>query len=302
MSFADLLGVLSPIVFVAGAGLVWGRISAVDTKPLHVLAYYIAGPALIFTSMYTSDVTASSLLRTGAFALLMYAAFILVAYVLAIAKKWDSDSRRAAFLSLAPTNCANYGLPVIALAFGDAGLSFGIAFVVAHVLIYMTLGVALISWRKETDLVRNLVAIAKVPYIYALGLALLLKAVGVALPSAIETPVKLVGQAWIPLLLLLLGLEIGKVRPREIALGNTLILTFIKLVLAPLLALGFSLLLGITGLWRAVLLVQASMPTAVNAVMFARQFGVRPSVVASVLLLTTAGSLVSIGLLLHYFG
>jgi predicted permease len=298
----DLLTVMSPVVLVGGVGLIWGRLRSVDTRPLHAVAYYVAGPALVFASMYGSDVTGDSLLRTGLFAVLMYGAFVLLAYALAATRRWDSECRKAAILSLAPTNCANYGLPVIALAFGDVGLSFGIAFVVAHVLIHMTLGVALVAWRKGTGAVQNLTAIAKVPYIYALGLALVFRATSVALPRFIEASVELIGQAWIPLLLLLLGLEIAKVRPQEAALGDTAVLTLAKLLLAPLMALGLCLLLGISGLWRAVLVIQASMPTAVNGVLFARQFSVRPQLVATVLLATTAGSLVTVTLLLHYLG
>jgi hypothetical protein len=75
-----------------------------------------------------------------------------------------------------------------------------------------------------------------------------------------------------------------------------------KLLVPPALAWGLAALCGFEGTTRAVLILQASMPTAVNGVVFARQFGVRPALVAMTLALSTLGSLVTLPLLLSVLG
>ena len=71
-----------------------------------------------------------------------------------------------------------------------------------------------------------------------------------------------------------------------------------KLFLPPLLAFGLVTALRIDGLVRDVLIVQSAMPTAVNGLLLARQFDVRPDLVASVLMLSTMGSILTISVLL----
>jgi predicted permease len=76
------------------------------------------------------------------------------------------------------------------------------------------------------------------------------------------------------------------------------ILSLAKLTVPVLLAFALTSVMGITGLTRAVLILQGSMPTAVNGLLVAKQFDARPDVVASVLLATTLGSVLLLSLLL----
>ena len=52
----------------------------------------------------------------------------------------------------------------------------------------------------------------RLPLFYALFLGLLLKALGLSLPFRLEEGVRLMGQAAIPVLLLTLGMQMGKTR------------------------------------------------------------------------------------------
>jgi predicted permease len=56
--------------------------------------------------------------------------------------------------------------------------------------------------------------------------------------------------------------------------------------------------LGIEGLLRVVLIVEASTPTAVNALILSLQYDRRPDLTASVVLLTTVGNLATMSVLL----
>ena len=51
--------------------------------------------------------------------------------------------------------------------------------------------------------------VLRFPYVYAIGLALLLRALNATVPTAIERPLALLGETWIPLMLILLGVELS---------------------------------------------------------------------------------------------
>lgn len=269
-------------------------------KALHVLTFSFAGPAFVFTALRESDVAMSSLGEPALVAVVMYAVLVVIAFAVAAVGRWDSRERRAAVLALASKNCANYGLPVILFAFGDDGVVIGTVFVITHILVHMTVGLSIASWSGEHGLLQRLMnALLRFPYVYAIGLALLLRALSVPVPAAIVRPLALLGETWIPLMLILLGVELSGVKIAHVWRPAT-ILAGVKVIVPPLLAFGLTALLGITGLMRAVLIVQCSTPTAVNGLLVARQFDTRPDLVASTLLLSTLGSIVTISVILGF--
>ena len=148
---------------------------------------------------------------------------------------------------------------------------------------------------------RRLLGAFRFPYVYAVGFAVLLRSAGpsFALPAAIARPIQLLGDMWIPLMLVLLGMELVRIRIAHVWRKASL-LAALKLILPPLLAFGLVTLFRIDGLVRDVLIVQSAMPTAVNGLLLARQFNVRPDLVASVLMLSTLGSIVTIAVLLGF--
>jgi len=268
---------------------------------LHTFTFNVAGPPYILVALWTSTVALRDLGEPAAVAILMYIAMSAIAFAVAIARRWDIKERKAAVLALASTNCANYGLPVVLFAFGDIGLVLGAVYVVAHVLIHLTLGLGIASWSTERSFLHQLKQLLKFPYIYAIALGLLLRSLGITPPVVVVRSLNLIGEMWIPLMLLLLGMELARVRIATIW-QKAALLTGLKLLLPPFIAWGVTVLLGITGITQAVLIVESSMPTAVNGLLVARQCNTRPDLVASTLLLSTIGSIVTLSILLAILG
>jgi len=98
-------------------------------------------------------------------------------------------------------------------------------------------------------------------------------------------------------MLLLLGVQLAQVKITSV-LPRATVVAGLKLILPPLLSWGLTAALGIHGLLRAVLIIEGSTPTAVNALLLALQYDRRPDLTASILLLTTVGNLVTMTVLL----
>ena len=294
---ATLVAALVPVLLIAAAGAILARATRLDFRAVHVFAYWIAGPALVFRTVFLASLDASDFGRIAGFAVATYAALLLLAVAIGRIARWDRDKTRAAALSLASMNCANYGLPIVAIAFGAEGLAIATAFVSIHIIVHVALGGTYAGWdpsRGWRDGARRILAS---PYLYAVGLALGLRVLVPALPAPIDSTLDLLGQTWIPLLILLLGVEFAAIQSFRGA-SEAIPLALVKLLVPPALALGLAILFGWSGVPRAVLVLEASMPTAVNGVVFARQFGARPSLVAATLVFSTVGSLVTLPLLL----
>jgi predicted permease len=85
-------------------------------------------------------------------------------------------------------------------------------------------------------------------------------------------------------------------------LGTTVLASFIRL--AGGLAIGFVVtsLFGMTGVLRSVIILMSAMPAAVNTYLITARYKNEEQLVASVVLLTTLGSLALIPFLLHILG
>ncbi|UCF10310.1 MAG: AEC family transporter [Candidatus Bipolaricaulota bacterium] len=292
-----ILEVLFPVALVAGTGFALRRFGFGGRPALQKLAIYVLGPPFIITSLATSEARLADLGRLGAFAAAMYVALALLALAVARGLKFRRDATVASVLALAANNCGNYGLPIVLYGFGAAALPIGVAFVATHITVQVLIGLPIVSTASPKDVRLRARLGPAIPYILAAAIGLLLKGFAVQLPVLIERPLVLVGQAWVPLLLLLLGMELAEIDLRGIV-GRAALLALVKLTAPPLLALGLLTAFRFEGTWFWVLLLQASTPTAVNSLLFAREFGVRPDLVAGTLALSTIGSIATVSILL----
>jgi predicted permease len=98
-----------------------------------------------------------------------------------------------------------------------------------------------------------------------------------------------------------LGIQLSHARLR----GNLRLIglaTFIRLIVAALVAFALAYLMGLDGLTRRVCIFQASTPTAVTAALMAIEFEAEPDFVTSVVFLTTLLSSVTLAVILSVLG
>jgi len=293
------LNVLLPVLLIAGGGFLFGRLVNRDPAILTKLVFYILTPSLIFHALYTRPVSGGELATVLLFVFLVHGTLFGLAHLGSRAAHLDRETRTAAVLTLSLSNTGNYGLPILLFAFGEQGFALGLLYILGHMAFQITFGVATASWRKGMPLWRLPVNLLKVPWIYAFGLALLLRGTGTELPVPVGEPIELLAQAAIPVQLLLLGIQLGQVQLRGLW-REAIPLTAAKLIVPPLLAFGFATALGIHGLLRAVLIVEASTPAAVNSLILSLQYNRRPDLVSSVVFLTTVGNIATMGALLSF--
>jgi predicted permease len=147
----------------------------------------------------------------------------------------------------------------------------------------------------------SVVSVLKMPLAYAAVLGLIFNGFNLVLPEAIGRALDLAAAAALPVMLVNLGLELARARLRDYD-WRVLLATGIRLLAAPVIAVGLAAIMGMSGLNRSVSVIEASMPTAVLASLIAAEFNARPDFVTGVVFLSTLGSIVTLPLILLLLG
>jgi predicted permease len=220
----------------------------------------------------------------------------LVSWLTTRALRLNQRQTSGFILSTIFNNAGNYGLPVLLFAFGQAGLERGLLYFVASSFLTNTLGVFIAS-RGRAGVRASLRAVAGVPVFYAVLLALAFNLAHIALPEPLLKPIKLLADASVPTLELVLGMQLARTTLQR-DLRSVCVASFVALVVSAGMAFLLAAVWGLQGLSRQVCIVETAMPTAVMTTVLATEFDAEPGFVTSTVLLTTLGSVVTVTLLL----
>ncbi|MBC7092469.1 AEC family transporter [Candidatus Bipolaricaulota bacterium] len=289
--------ILLPTFLLVGVGYLVGRFARVPAQPLAQLAFWVLSPALIFESLRTAQLPAAHAVLVAAFTVAHYLGMF--ALSIPVRRRWfpgDPGAQAAASLVLTFGNCGNLGLPILLFAYGQPGVDVGVVFLATNTVLLTTLGVGLATWEGSFRWRRVVLGLLRVPWPYAVAAAAVARLAG-GLPLPLARATGLLAEGAIPLFLVLLGVELAHVRPTQVA-GPALALGGLRLLGGGLLAWGLAWAFGTSGTLRASLVVEGSMPTAVNSFLLALQYDRRPDLAASALLLSTLLSVGTISLTL----
>ena len=287
---AELLSVVAPVFLVALVGLAWARSGAhFDEVSISRLVLNVGVPCLLFRSLTTLDVAPFELAEMAgltAGVMSLFAAGGLAALRL---------MRLPSHTFLAPvifSNSGNLGVPICLFAFGEPGLALGMTYFAVSATLHVSFGGPLFagtfSWRPFFRSPLTWAAVVTVPVV----------ASGVAVPIWITRTTELLGDIAIPLMLLTLGVSLSKMHPN--ALGRSLVVALLRFALGVAGGWLITAALGVDGLTRKVLILQGAMPVGVLNYLFAHRYGRSPEQVASLVLVSTALSVLTIPALLAW--
>ncbi|MGH9119084.1 MAG: AEC family transporter [Acidimicrobiales bacterium] len=294
--FEVLLEVVLPVFIVALLGAVVGWWRDVPVAPFSAMALYLLGPALVFDSMAATDISIGESVKIVGVMVAGYSAVLLAATLWSLGRGHDRSLRAAVALAATSPNAGNMGLPVAALAFGDAGLQVAIVNFVVGALIINSGGIVLASMAGG-DARAALTAPLRYPYLYAAAAGLAVNALDVDLPAAIAVPADALAAAAIPIMLILLGLQLRTVSGAE-DLPDTIAVNLGRLLIAPAIAWLVASAIGLDDITRGTLVVLAAMPVAVFTTILAEEFDAHPRFVAGAVVSTTLASILSLSVLI----
>lgn len=293
-----LLADIVPVFAIAGAGYVLARHVGTSVKTLSHVVFYVALPCLAFRMLVSSQQSPFEFGRIGLLVVLIATAMAVVGYLLATCARLNGVERRAFLLVVMFSNTGNYGLPVVQFAFGDAALAYGtIVFLIGSVLTYTVGGFVAAGARANAR--QAFMRVLRMPALYGVALAFVVLATGRPAPDVVMRPVTLLGDAALPMMILVLGMQLERTtRPAQP--GVVALAVVASLIIAPIISFGLTALFGIHGPARQALITMASMPTAVATTILALEFDLAPDFVTSTVFVSTIVSPVTLTLLIAY--
>ncbi len=299
--------VLLPIMVIVGVGYLLRRKFDLDVQSINRVSIYLLSPALIFSSLARMRLEVEKMFRISAFMVLFVLTMGMLSWSLSRALRLDATTTSALMLCVMFMNAGNYGLPLAQFAFGEEGLQRAVLFFVVQAILAQTLAIY-IAGASHGSWLKGLTRLMRMPQIYAVLAALVVRGLGIRLdPSSdgilndVFRGVTLMGDAAIPVLLIVLGLQLAEAsktnQRREVALAVSM-----RLLVSILLSLALARLLHMDELSTKLAVILGSMPTAVNMTILAIEFNVRPRLVSGVVMVSTVLSLLTLPLLLLLFG
>lgn len=309
-----VLSALLPVAALILLGWTLGRagwVSSAWVRRLSLLSFQVLTPILLFRTMRTVHV--EQLDPRPAVAYILALGLVFGAVLV-----WRGMNRGAVVLALGVTysNAVMIGIPLVQLAWGDAGLVTLLTLIPIHSLVLLTaatVGLEFALAREQAaqspprpgHLLRvGALALRKalvhpVPLPIIAGLLYAQTGWGVAAP--LELAMQWLGRAFGPLALVLVGIALARASIGEHWRG-ALQQAAIKNFVVPLLAAAAGWAMGMRGVPLTVLTVTAALPIGANVFLFSQRYGVAMPLITASVAVSTMVALFSVSLVMLLAG
>lgn len=296
--FERLLALL--VLLIVGAGLrTTGILNRSRAARLNTLTYYIALPALIFSSTYRQKI--GNLLSPVLFGGIVFVLVAIVTLAWVIHRNHTSSQHRSvALVQSYHSNLGYLGLPLVAATFdsGVTAIASVILGVVSLIQIPLTILVLTTMSDANTQVACELRQLVTNPVLVSLVVGLAIGSVEVTIPSAITTSVNTLGMFALPLALLCVGSSL-EVDFSTVDLSETAWVVALKNACMPALAWVVFSLLTVNPMAFTASIVMLGTPTAVSTFVYANELGGDEQFASLNVFVTTVVSIGSMFLLIQ---
>ncbi len=276
---------LTPVFLLIAAGYLAGRLQWIResaVRDLSNLVFLLLIPALLFRTMSSVHVETLDLRP-----LLAY--FPAALLLLGVSIAWRGFNRTSVVLALGGvfSNMVMIGITLVELAYGKAALVTLLTLVSVHALILLTVGSVVLELvvakearaggERAPHVLQTAWSAFKGALIHPIPLpimsGLLFAQTGWTLPTVVDKPLQLLGSAFGPIALVLVGVTLART-PLRGQLLPSLWITLSKNLVLPLLVGLAAWGVGVTGLPLTVMVVAAALPMGANVFLFAQRYEV----------------------------
>ena len=285
----QLLSVIFPIFAIVLLGFLYGRRHTPDMASANKLNIDIFVPALIFDVLTAKSFNLIEYQSLAIAAVCVVLGSSLIAWPVA---RLFGFQNKTFIPPMMFNNSGNLGLPLLVFAFGEQALAAAVVLFIVENTLHFSLGM------KIMDSSASLLAISRIPILIATVGGLAVSMLDLQIPQLLATPINMLGQICIPLMLFALGVRLINIDWQDWKIGLAGALTCPLSGLAIAIPAGY--LLNLSTQQFSLLVVFGSLPPAVLNYMIAERFNQQPKQVASIVLLGNLAALAVIPLVLAF--
>ncbi len=274
---SEIINIIAPVFIVAGIGFFLEyRGVGFQAETLSRLAMLIGTPSLVFSSLTGTTLPDDSLLRIVAITTVA----VLIGGALAYAAILILRLPVRTFLSsLSLPNAGNAGLPIVFFAFAEPGLTIGAAFFFTIALVQYTVVPAIVTGDP------GLRKLLKEPLVWSLVAVIAFRVTDVPIPTIVADTTALLGGLMIPVMLILLGGALARLKVSDI--GWSALLAFVRLTVGVATGLILVTLFNLSGVEAGAIFLLSAMPSALITYVIAEHYGRDPERVAGLVVSST---------------
>lgn len=260
------------------------------------IALYIATPCVIIKSCIREFDTA---MMKG---FLIVAAAAIVQHLLLIAasrlffRREEDGRRRVLRFAMVLSNAGFMGIPLQQAILGEEGVFYCAAYVIVFNIVLWTYGIMEMSGGRNAMSLKKLVIN---PGIIGVAIGLCIFLLAIPIPVPLQTGIGYLASLNTPLPMLVIGYYLGKTDLKAaLRDGSGHLCMFLRLLGAPLVALGLLLLCGVRDTVLISLMICISTPTATACTMFASRFDRQPLLSVNIVSISTLLSVITIPMII----
>ena len=304
-----VLSSLLPVVFLILIGFVAGRaklVRAEGVRDLSNLVFLVLTPALLFRTMSSVHLEKLEVQPVFQYFLVAAVLFFVMLYL------YGRDSR-ASVMALASifSNTLMIGVPLIGLAYGYSGQVLLFTLISLHALVLLTMATLVLEMQMARELaaktgesrhmLKTVGTAMKSAVLHPVPLPILIGLIyaqtGWGLHPVVDKPLQLLGTAFGPVALVLVGITLSQTLIGEnfkAAMRLSLVKTFVH----PLLMAIAGYAMGMRGLHLSVMVVAAALPIGANVFLFSQRYQKEEEVITASVAVSTAIAVVSVSLVM----
>lgn len=291
------INVILPIFIIITAGAVLNTVFHLDIKSLTKLQLYLLMPAMLFLKVYQSELSSQVITTTTIVSLIVILLIVGISMLLAKVRGYSKSESSVFINSSTYFNAGNFSLPLIQLLFDDPiALSIQAIILMAHNIAFFTVGIftAGSGNRSPKD---AFLYILKMPLLYVMALAAILRSSGIIIPDPIIDPLAILSEGYMAVALLTLGAQLSETK-FILTNARLYLSSLIRLLISPAVAYLIVSLMGVHGILARVIVIAFGAPTAVNVVLSSIELDNEPEFASQAVFTSTILSMVTINLVI----
>jgi predicted permease len=294
-----LINIILPIFIQILLGYGVKKVINFSISTLAQIQFYLIIPALLFVKMYDTKLNKDIAIKISLHSIILFILLYSLSYIICKLLKYKKSTSSAFNNSICLYNSGNYCLPLVQLLFNNPiALSVQILIMTVQNVVTNTVGIySITSGNKSVK--EGLMEVFKVPMIYSIVLALLLRALDIKIWSPIWTALDSLGSSMVPIALISLGAQLAETK-YTLKVPKVYFSNFIRLIISPILAYFLAIALGLKGIPAEVAIISAAAPTAVNSVLLAIQYRSEPDFASQAVFLSTIISPITVSFVIFF--
>lgn len=255
---------------------------------LNRIAFHVATPSLIFSSVAVSDTDAFFSPVILVIAIATVTTMLIYWTISAVWFKQDAAETMAGAASSSYYNSVNIGLPIATYVLGDP--TYVIPALVLQMAVLSPIVIAGLD-RGASGVLKSVIAGLKAPVVVAAFAGFAVSASSWTVPEPVLAPLQILGGASIPMILMSFGASLTGEKVLQSQRLATTTATILKLIGMPAVAWVVASLLGLTGSDMYAALILCALPTAQNVYNYAATYRSGEVICRDTVFLTTFLSL-----------